>query len=250
MSDPGTLSHCMMDSDPETTRRERRLRRKALVASLIFETLLVAGMLLLPLITPGVLPKNYIIIPLPPLAGFKNPTPPHSHANAPAPHTDHQPVLPIVLRQPDRIPTHVDSSPDNAPPTVDEPLGNGNSNIPGATGLGPGTLDGPGDRIVILLPVAKPPIKVSIGVMEASLINRVDPVYPILAKATHTSGEVKLRATIATDGSIKDLQVVSGHALLVQAAISAVRQWRYRPTRLNGEPVEVETFITVNFILQ
>lgn len=86
--------------------------------------------------------------------------------------------------------------------------------------------------------------------MEASLINRVDPIYPVIAKNAHVSGEVKIRATIGTDGAVKDYVVVSGSPLLRRAALDAVRLWRYRPTKLNGEPVELETFITVNFVLQ
>lgn len=250
MSDLGTLSNCMMDSDPEAAKRARRLRRKALIASLFFETFLVAGMLVLPLITPGVLPKFYNITPLPPLAGPKNPSPPHSHANTSVPHTERQHTLSIVLHQPNRVPTHVDSSPDNTPPAIDEPAGNGYPGTPGGTCIGTCAPDGTGDHIVVPPPIAKPPRKISIGVMEASLINRVDPSYPPIARSAHISGEVKLRATIVTDGTIKDYVVVSGNPLLVRAAIAAIRQWRYRPTQLNGEAVEVETLITVNFILQ
>jgi len=249
MGDLGTLSRCMMDSDPEANKGARRLRRRALLASLFLETLLVAGMLLLPLITPGVLPKNYTIIPLPPLAGLRNPSPPHTHANGPAPRNPHPIPTNTLLFQPPRIPAHVDTSTDNAPPTIDESQAIGDSGIPGAPVLGPGMPDGKGRPMALPPPVTKPR-KVSIGVMEASLIHRVDPVYPALALATRTSGEVRLRATIGTDGVIKDYQVVSGNPLLVRAAITAIRQWRYRPTQLNGEAVEVETFITVNFILQ
>ncbi len=79
------------------------------------------------------------------------------------------------------------------------------------------------------------------------LINRVEPVYPRMAGITGVQGEVKLHAIIARDGSIMSLSVISGHPLLVRAAQDAVRQWRYRPYYLNGDAVEVETFITVNF---
>lgn len=82
---------------------------------------------------------------------------------------------------------------------------------------------------------------------EGHLVNRIEPVYPKIAILTGIQGEVKLHAIIARDGSIESLSVVSGHPLLVRAAVDAVRQWRYRPYYLNGEPVEVETLITVNF---
>jgi len=82
---------------------------------------------------------------------------------------------------------------------------------------------------------------------EAQLINRVEPVYPRIAVVSGVQGQVKLHAIIARDGTIQSLNVMSGHPLLVRAATDAVSQWRYRPYVLNGEAVEVETFITVNF---
>ena len=82
---------------------------------------------------------------------------------------------------------------------------------------------------------------------EAQLLNRVEPVYPHIAVVTGVQGQVKLHAIIARDGSVQSLNAISGHPLLVRAALDAVGQWRYRPYYLNGEAVEVETFITVNF---
>jgi periplasmic protein TonB len=87
------------------------------------------------------------------------------------------------------------------------------------------------------------------AVTAASLINRVQPNYPPLARQTRISGTVRLHAIISKDGSVQQLEVLSGHPLLVQAALDAVRQWRYRPTTLNGEPVEVDTTIDVIFSL-
>jgi protein TonB len=85
--------------------------------------------------------------------------------------------------------------------------------------------------------------------MEGNLIYRPQPVYPPIARSARVQGTVLLRAVISREGTIENLQVVSGHPMLVQAAINAVRQWRYRPYMLNGEPVEVETQVTVNFLL-
>ena len=82
------------------------------------------------------------------------------------------------------------------------------------------------------------------------LIHRVEPVYPPLARQTHREGQVELRAIIATDGTIQSLQVVTGDALFLRSAGDAVSQWRYRPTVLNGQPVEIETYITVIYTLQ
>jgi periplasmic protein TonB len=87
------------------------------------------------------------------------------------------------------------------------------------------------------------------AVTAASLINRVQPNYPPLARQTRISGTVRLHAIISKDGTVQQLEVLSGHPLLVQAALDAVRQWRYRPTTLNGEPVEVDTTIDVIFSL-
>jgi len=77
----------------------------------------------------------------------------------------------------------------------------------------------------------------------------VQPNYPPLARQARIQGTVELRAIISKMGTIENLNVVSGHALLVTSAVEAVKQWRYRPYLLNGEPIEVETEITVNFIL-
>lgn len=95
------------------------------------------------------------------------------------------------------------------------------------------------------------PVRIRVGgeVQDALLVHRVMPVYPAIAKQTRTQGVVILTAVISREGRIAQLQVVSGNVLLVQAAIDAVKQWRYRPTMLNGEPVEVLTSIQVNFTL-
>lgn len=82
------------------------------------------------------------------------------------------------------------------------------------------------------------------------LLHRVEPIYPPLARQVHREGQVELHAIISTDGSIQSLQVVSGDALFLRSAIDAVSQWRYRATVLNGQPVEIETYITVIYTLQ
>jgi len=92
----------------------------------------------------------------------------------------------------------------------------------------------------------KPPLVLS-HLSEAQLLIRIEPVYPRIAIITQTEGEVRLHAIIAKDGSIQSLSVTSGVPILARAAIDAVRQWRYKPYYLNGEAVEVETLITVNF---
>ena len=84
---------------------------------------------------------------------------------------------------------------------------------------------------------------------EGSLLNPVQPVYPALARQARVQGAVLLQAVISRQGTIENLQVLGGPPLLVKSALDAVRQWRYRPYILNGEAVEVETRITVNFTL-
>jgi periplasmic protein TonB len=91
--------------------------------------------------------------------------------------------------------------------------------------------------------------KIGGNVIMANLINKVPPVYPPLAKQARIQGQVKLKAIISTSGTIQQLELISGHPLLVPAAMAAVRQWTYKPTLLNGEPVEVETQVDVNFAL-
>jgi periplasmic protein TonB len=126
--------------------------------------------------------------------------------------------------------------------------------VPGGTGetqtsIGlPGSV-GPASPVIPVAPkpVAKPPI--TSQMMEGNLIYRVQPTYPALARSARIQGSVVLRAVISRGGTIENLQVLSGHPLLVKAAMDAVRQWRYRPYILNGEPVEVETQVTVNFLL-
>lgn len=93
------------------------------------------------------------------------------------------------------------------------------------------------------------PIKVSKGVMEGALLQKIIPTYPRMAMMTRTEGAVILQAVISRTGTIENLQVISGSPFLSRAAIDAVRQWRYRPYELNGQPVEVETQIVVNFTL-
>ncbi len=84
---------------------------------------------------------------------------------------------------------------------------------------------------------------------DAMIVKRVMPLYPPLAKASRVSGKVHLMGIIGKDGTIQNLQVIDGHPLLMKAAVDAVKQWIYRPTTLNGDPVDVIAPIEVNFVL-
>ena len=101
-----------------------------------------------------------------------------------------------------------------------------------------------------LAPRPPDPTIVHVGRLDpAMLIHRVEPVFPPLALQTRREGTVELHAIIATDGSVTSLEFLTGDALFAQSALYAVRQWRYKPTSLNGHPVEVDTHITVIYKL-
>lgn len=97
----------------------------------------------------------------------------------------------------------------------------------------------------------KPPMRIRIGgnVMTAKIVQKVQPVYPPLARQTRIQGTVRLHAIIGKDGLVKQLEVISGHPALLQSALDAVRKWQYEPVLLNGEPVEVDTTIDVIYAL-
>ena len=111
----------------------------------------------------------------------------------------------------------------------------------------------PLNGLVSSVPLAQPSLpqnlRVSTGIPQPVLIQRVEPVYPVLAKQSGIEGAVVLEARVNSSGQVNDLRVASGNSLLAAAALRAVRQWRYRPTRLNGKPVEVPIRITLNFEL-
>ncbi len=122
-------------------------------------------------------------------------------------------------------------------------------NLGGGTGpVCPRCLEGTGGTTVVLQPPDPPQKRIRISELsEAQLIDGVKPIYPMPAQRAGIQGDVKLHALIARDGSIQSLSPISGHPLLVQAAVDAVQRWKYRPYILNGQAVEVETLITVSF---
>jgi protein TonB len=209
----------------------------------------VALLLLVPLIYIGALPKidfvDHIFLPLPPAS---------AHPST-APRTTAKPssnfVNGVVLA-PRSIPLRVSMVDDQGltPPQTDLGIG-----VPFGTGAPNSTnpvINSIGDTSQPFVP--RPPApgvhppRVS-AIMEGYLIHKVEPVYPPLARAARIQGAVELQAVIGKDGHIERLQVLRGHPMLVKAAVDAVQQWRYRPYILNGEPVEVETHVTVNFSL-
>jgi periplasmic protein TonB len=167
---------------------------------------------------------------------------------------------PRVFQAPSLIPTNVAVIIDPPGAMIASLFSKGGAGID----VGPGIPFGIGNAIPVAGPPAPPTqatpaakdlpapiarIKQGGKVQEARMLHRVIPIYPPLAKAARIQGLVRLEGIIARDGTIQQLRVMSGHPLLVQAALDAVRQWRYNPTHLNGEPVEVIAPIDVNFIL-
>ena len=169
-----------------------------------------------------------------------------------------------LLTAPLNIPKGISSAGPEAPMLSPDEAASGPGvlgGIDGISGQSPGLL---GDAVRLPAPPIEPvrrmpektvpsapakQIRVSTGVQAAKLITQVNPVYPPLARQARVAGTVRLMAIIGREGAIRNLQVMSGHPLLTPAALEAVRQWRYQPTLLNDEPVEVITQIDVNFTL-
>ena len=224
-----------------------------IVVSFIFQSLLIGIMILVPLIYTEALPKNqlltFLVAPPPP------PPPPPPPA-APVKVVKVQSELEDGrLTAPKEIPKEIAiiKEEELAPPSASVGVVGG---VPG--GMAGGTPGGVIGGIISSTPVAPPPpppkvevkrIRVGGNVISAMAISRPQPIYPPLAKQARIQGTVRLEAEISKTGTIESLKVVSGHPLLVQSALDAVRQWRYKPTILNGEPVPVATTIDVNFTL-
>lgn len=237
---------------------QTRRQTLATTVSFVFQCLMLGLLLLLPLCFTQELPKSqlltFLVAPPPP-----PPPPPPAAAQAVKVMKQIQSDLLAggQLRTPTRIPQKVQMiKEEEAPPPM--PTGGGVvGGVPG--GIPGGQLGGVIGGIVSstsslayvpkLQPEMPQRVRVSQGVTTGLLIHKVQPVYPPLAKAARVQGEVLLKAIIDKQGTIQDLQLVSGHPMLVPSAIEAVKQWRYRPYLLNGQPVEVETTITVIFTL-
>ena len=105
------------------------------------------------------------------------------------------------------------------------------------------------NKVVKVIPSDGTRMKLGGTVAAARIIKKLSPVYPPLARQTRIQGTVRLHVILSKDGSVQQLEVLSGHPLLVQSAMDAVRQWKYQPMLLNGEPVEVDTTIDVIYSL-
>jgi len=230
-------------------------KRASIPLAYVAEALLVGVLILVPLIYTQALPKVMLIadVHVPPPAG-----PPPAPTGASHPRPTH-PVAINPLQAPPSIPVGVRMIVERRDPGQAFPIAG--TWIPDAIpGGGPpgqlGVLGGLGNGTPPLPPTPERHTErkqqiIHVGgvVIEAQAIYHPAPVYPPLAMIARVQGTVTLEAIIGTDGRVQNLKVVSGHAMLVSAALNAVKTWRYQPTLLNGEPVEVQTEINVNFTL-
>lgn len=244
----GTLGGCLIEGDSEQKARERKVKRRALMMSIGLQSAALVALVVTPLLAKPekLLLTKDVFMPMPPY-----------HHTAPKPAEPHPTSTPPKTRcafcAPTKIsPVIVTHDPATTTKTVDEPgidIGRTGDTPPSNWGLreptghnGPEIPDDPDKS-------KKKRISVGGAVQQAMLVRRVDPVYPALAKTLHRAGQVHIKATISTEGSIESLQALDGDPLLIQSALEAVRQWRYKPTLLNGSPVEVDTVITVVYTL-
>jgi protein TonB len=225
----------LLESAPSNTKRKRWPMALAFTAEIAVAALLVV----VPLLSTGVISVSAHVPEVPPLLHVvrvvdRTPQGVEHVGGSSAAHT-HVVALnnnPNALTWGHEQPSPDDHSSDSGPD-----FNIGEKNLPNL----------PAECIGCRPPVRQREKPIISLIAEGQLLNRVEPVYPRQATLTGVQGAVRLHAIISKSGAIESLSVISGHPLLVGAALDAVRQWRYRPYYLNGEAVEVETFITVNF---
>jgi len=236
---------------------QKRQQTWATLVSFVVQCLMVGVLLLIPLYFTQQLPKSqlltFLVAPPPP-----PPPPPAEQQIARVTKQIESDMLSSgQLRTPTKIPQTVQMiKEEEAPPPIPSTggvIGGVPGGIPGGQlgGVIGGIVNSASNLAFVpkLQPVVPQRVRISQGVTQGLLVHKVEPAYPVLAKSARVQGDVVLKAIIDKAGNIQDLQLVSGHPMLVPAAIAAVKQWRYRPYLLNGQPVEVETTITVIFSL-
>lgn len=239
------------DSLLESGGRLKTKRGRTTTFAIILEIALIGVMVLMPLIFTEALPKQqlmtFLVAPPPP-----PPPPPPAAAPVKIVKQIQTDIVNGALRTPTKIPQKVQMiKEDEAPPSMASAgvVGGVPGGIPG------GQMGGVIGGIISSTPVAVPKVatpqrvRVSQGVVSGLKVKDVKPSYPPLARQARIQGTVVLHAVISKDGSIVNLTLVSGHPMLAPAAIDAVKQWKYKPYLLNGEPVEVDTEVQVNFTL-
>jgi periplasmic protein TonB len=233
------------DSTFESTGRIHTHSRGWMIAALLFNGSILLVLILVPLIYPDALPRvgiPFLMEAPPPPPATPPPMKPQIAQVAPA-RSELFAGRPLA---PPRIPTGIFR------PSTPEPVGtetvatwNSDSGVPGS--VSDAFRSHSASPVVRQAPQG--PAHISSGVMAGQLIYKVAPVYPPIGLAARVEGTIVLQATISKSGTIENLRVVSGPPMLRQAAIDAVKQWRYRPYVLDGQTVEVETTVNVVFAL-
>ena len=240
------------DSLLESGGRLKTKRGRTTTFAIILEIALIGVMVLMPLIFTEALPKQqlmtFLVAPPPP-----PPPPPPAAAPVKIVHQVQTDIVNGALRTPTKIPQKIQMiKEDEAPPPSMGAVGVVGG-VPG--GVPGGQMGGVIGGIISSTPMAVPKVatpqrvRVSQGVSTGLLVRKVNPNYPPLARQARIQGSVLLQAEISKTGDIQNLRLISGHPMLAPAAIEAVKQWRYKPYLLNGEPVEVATQLQVNFTL-
>jgi periplasmic protein TonB len=245
-----------------TGKHDKTKKPLTFTISIIVHVVVVVVLIIVPLLFPETLSGQ-----LSALTQLIAPPPPPPPAPPPPPPTAVVRVQRVQVddgqfRAPVQIPKEIAKIVDEGPPPdsqVGGVVGGVPGGVPGGTvgGVLGGVIGGANQGPIAPPPpppppeAPKPPQRIRVGgnVQQANLVRQVKPPYPPLARQARIQGAVILEAIISRQGRVDQLRVISGHPLLVQAALDAVRQWQYRPTLLNGEPVEVVTTITVNFNL-
>jgi protein TonB len=234
------------DSLIESGGKLKTRRGRTTTFSFVMEAVVIGVMILIPLLITDALPNlaasMSLVAPPPP----PPPPPPAAVRIVKQVQTD---IVNGQLRTPTKIPKKVEmiKEEEAPPPMMSGVVGGVPGGVPGGS-MG-GVMGGIIGNTALIPKVAVQRIRVSSGVTQGLVTHRVEPTYPPIAKAARVQGTVILAAVIGKDGTIQNLHVVSGHPLLQGAAMEAVKQWRYRPYILNGEPVEVDTQVIVNFTL-
>jgi periplasmic protein TonB len=233
------------DSTFETMGRIHTRSRGWMMATFAFNSSILLALVIIPIIHPEMLPKftSAILMQAPP---------PETQEPRPVIRTEQMQNAPSEIR----VETFQAQSTIPRQPGVSQTLDSPSSSGPIDLGSDPSGMAGPdnpfngrGTHPDVRQAAPATAQHVSSGVMQGMLIYKVIPTYPAIARVARNSGAVVLQATISRTGTIENLRVMSGPAMLRQAALDAVKQWRYRPYMLNGQPVEVETAVEVDFTL-
>ncbi|HMI53728.1 MAG TPA: energy transducer TonB [Candidatus Saccharimonadales bacterium] len=240
----GSLGGCFVEGNPEQRSRERGLRRRSLAISMVLQAAVLAAVISIPFFgkTERVTYAN--AVPIPPYyhRGATRPSNPTTTPSAPGRRLTpcfFCPAAPTVTHRAD---TGGDS------PVQEQAFGPGDPTpCPGCI-----SIDTPASQPQPPVPAVEQsrPRTLHVARLDPALLtHRVEPVYPTLSRQMRREGRVELNALIATDGTIQSLHVVSGDPMFYDSALTAVRQWVYKPTSLNGQPVQIETNITVIYTL-